>query len=155
LLAGVLLTLSLCACIVGDQSGSKAGDIVDIQEAVFRYQFEHNASSLKQSADYYCLGTRDRGDPSKQLMQRFADHSPPVVAVSKCRIDAHMGVSRAQVAGSGLIFNVTDIKWLSPSEVEVSGGYYEGGLSSSGDVYRVKLIEGVWRVVEDRMDWIS
>ena len=41
------------------------------------------------------------------------------------------------------------------TEVEVAGGYYEGGLSASGNVYRLKRVDGGWKVIEDGMEWIS
>jgi hypothetical protein len=75
--------------------------------------------------------------------------------VSECGADVELGVSRGSASGRGLIFTVGDIKWVSATEVEVAGGYYEGGLSASGNVYRLKSVEGGWKVVEDKMEWIS
>ena len=38
----------------------------------------------------------------------------------------------------------------------VTGGYYEAGLSASGNVYSVeRQRDGSWRVTEDQMPWIS
>ncbi len=88
-------------------------------------------------------------------MERFADHFPTVVPVSECSADIELGVSRGPVSGRGLIFTVGDITWVSATEIEVAGGYYEGGLSASGNVYRLKRAEGVWKVIEDKMEWIS
>ena len=53
----------------------------------------------------------------------------------------------------GLIFNVTRIQWKSDTEVE--GGYYEAGLSASGNTYTLKKDKGKWQVTKDKMDWIS
>ena len=47
------------------------------------------------------------------------------------------------------------IKRVSDTKVEVSGGYYEAGLSSSGNTYIVELKEGKWVVTGDTMHWIS
>ena len=38
----------------------------------------------------------------------------------------------------GLIFRVTSIKCISDTEVEAKGGYYEAGLSASGNIYTLK-----------------
>lgn len=54
-----------------------------------------------------------------------------------------------------LIFRVTSIKWKSDTEVDVSGGYYEAGLSASGNTYTVKKEKGKWKVTNDKMHWIS
>ena len=151
----VLLAALVGACTPGASLQPHGDETTAIQEAVFRYQFGHNASSRKQSADYYCLGIKDRKDPPQELMERFAGHMPVVVPVSECRTDIDMGVGRGSVSGRGLIFTVDDIKWVSATEVEVVGGYYEGGLSASGNVYRLKRVEGGWKVIEDRMEWIS
>jgi hypothetical protein len=154
-----LLTMSLSAllgaCAVDAPLQPGVDETVAIQEAVFRYQFQHNASSRKQAADFYCLGIVEKKNPRPELMERFAGHAPAVVPVSECRADAGSGVTRDSTSGHGLIFTVGDIKWINGSEVEVAGGYYEGGLSASGNVFRVKRIDGVWTVVEDRMEWIS
>lgn len=154
----LLLIVSLSMLAACSRTGYRqAADdpALDVQEAVFRYQFEHNASSQKQSADFYCLGLRDKQDPPEELMRRFAGHSPEVFPASQCTADARLGVSHGAIPGSGLIFSITEIKWISDSEVEVSGGYYEGGLSSSGNVYRLKRVAGKWQVLEDGMEWIS
>jgi hypothetical protein len=55
----------------------------------------------------------------------------------------------------GLLFRVDAIKWITRSQVEVSGGYYEGRLSSSGNTYYVQKRDGKWLVVRDEMHWIS
>jgi hypothetical protein len=39
--------------------------------------------------------------------------------------------------------------------VQVSGGYYEAGLSASGSIYRVERHGDGWRVTADEMEWIS
>jgi hypothetical protein len=55
----------------------------------------------------------------------------------------------------GLIFRVTEIRWLTASEVEVDGGYEEAGESGSGNIYRVVKRQGYWEVVECQMLWIK
>ena len=50
----------------------------NIREAVFRYQFEHNASGQQQNAKVYFLSLDKGADPNKAFMLRFRDHNPPV-----------------------------------------------------------------------------
>ena len=72
---------------------SRESQADDIREAVFRYQFEHNASGQQQSAhDYYlAIGDQD-ADPSDEFMKRFAHHKPPVHKASASRMMEDLGV---------------------------------------------------------------
>jgi hypothetical protein len=50
----------------------------DIREAVFRQQFEHNASGQKQNANaYYLCGPGKNRDLPAGFMKRFASHKHP------------------------------------------------------------------------------
>jgi hypothetical protein len=128
----------------------------DIREAVFRWQFDHNASGQQTNAQVYFLEVGEKsGDPTEEFMKRFADHKPPVRKVSACTADAGKGVLDRKTGEKGLIFRVTNIKWKSDTEVDVSGGYHEAGLSASGNTYTVKKKKGKWKVTNDKMHWIS
>ncbi len=116
--------------------------MLDIAEATFRHQFTHNASGQQQKSSAYCL-TLFGKDPDAGFLARFKDHKPPVQKGSEF------------VEGKGLKFHISKIKRISASKVEVSGGYYEGGLSSSGNTYLLELKDGKWIVAEDKMLWIS
>jgi hypothetical protein len=125
---------------------------------VFRYQFQHNASGQRQTAGVYCLslgGLEASQNPSDELMSRFQSHEPPVKKVSQCTRSPVYGVQDKQTEKQGLIFRIDRISWVDDTEVEVEGGYYESGLSASGDFYRVVRKLGRWRVKEDRMLWIA
>ena len=115
---------------------------LDIAEATFRYQFLHNASGQQQKAPAYFLSLFGK-DPDDAFLKRFEGHNPPVQRGSAFAI------------GKGLRFRVERIKRVSDTKAEVSGGYYEAGLSSSGNTYSVELKEGKWVVAGDKMDWIS
>src|SRR5215813_7032364 len=54
-----------------------------------------------------------------------------------------------------IAFRATSVKWISDIEVEVDGGYYEAGLSASGNTYIVTKQKGKWVVSSDRMNWIA
>jgi hypothetical protein len=98
----------------------------EIREAVFRYQFDHNASATKNNAAAYCLaiGKKD-SSPSDAFIRRFRGHNPPVRKVSECRYNKSTG--EREVGGkTALTFQVSTITWRSDSEVEVKGGYSEG-----------------------------
>jgi hypothetical protein len=128
----------------------------DIREAVFRWQFDHNASGQQKKAQVYFLAIGEKGDDlTDEFMKRFADHKPPVRKVSACSSDAGKGVRDKKTGETGLIFRIRKIEWKSDTQVEVKGGYYEGGLSASGNTYTVKKENGKWKVTNDKMDWIS
>jgi len=127
----------------------------DIREATFRYQFQHNASGLQQKADVYFLSLSEKDtDPGDEFLKRFVNHKPPVKKVSSS-VGRLGGVRDKDTGGKGLIFRVGGIKWVNETEAEVNGGYYEGGLSASGNTYFLKKQDGKWVVTRDEMHWIS
>ena len=134
-----------------------------IREAAFRHQFEHNASGQQQTAQIYFIFvmTRDdstgywnNGDPSEALLNQFTDNVPPVKPFSKCTYSIS-GVFDKESGERGLLFHVGEIKWNADDQVQVEGGYYEAGLSASGNTYYLKYMDGQWTVIRDVMHWIS
>jgi hypothetical protein len=117
----------------------------DIAEAVFRYQFEHNASAIQQKADHYCLSLPGERSPGAEFLQRFQGNHPPVLSADECQ----------RKSGHDLFFRIQRLDWRSDTEVWVSGGYWEGNLSSSLESYRVRLKNGKWGVDGARMEAIS
>lgn len=117
----------------------------DILEAVFRYQFEHNASGIQQNAERYCLTQTGGGKLGAEFLGRFAGHRPPVVAAEECD----------RRSGRNLFFQAKIETWESDSEALVRGGYYEGNLSSSRETFRVVWEDGRWVVRDPRMEVIS
>ena len=55
----------------------------------------------------------------------------------------------------GLLFQISQIACLDASTADVDGGYYEAGLSSSGNMYHVERRHGEWVVTKNTMHWIS
>jgi hypothetical protein len=154
-ITSLFLFLAFASVSVGaDPARQRQED--DIREAVFRWQFDHNVSGQQKKAKVYFLSVGDNyGDPSDEFIKRFADNKPPVRKRSECTADAGKGVLDKKTGGQGLIFNVTRIQWKSDTEVEVEGGYYEAGLSASGNTYTLKKDKGKWQVTKDKLDEIS
>jgi hypothetical protein len=138
---------------------ARQGQVDNVREAVFRYQFTNNAAhgpaaAAKRIAVFYLsVGDKDQ-DPSEEFLMRFAGHTPPVRKVSACSTKK-MRVEDKRTGERGLIFHVRSIRWISDTKAEVKGGYYEDGLSASGNTYTVVKRNGKWVVVEDKMKWIS
>ena len=124
-----------------DKSISDA-EALDIAEATFRYQFRNNASAAQQQTTAYFL-TLFKKDPSPEFLKRFEGHKPPVKRGSEFNV------------GNGLSFRIDMIKRVTETKMEVSGGYYEGVKSSSGNTYFVEKKNGTWVVTGDEMHWIS
>ena len=115
---------------------------LDICEAVFRYQFNHNASVVQQNAKAYFIMILKQ-DPSDVFLARFKGNTPPVRKGSEFAI------------GKGLIFCIRSINRIDENIVRVFGGFYEAELSSSVNIYTVVRKNGQWVVEKDEMQWIS
>jgi hypothetical protein len=151
--AALLLTLCLpaagCAASPPEAataaSPSRAAAEPEILEAVFRYQFDHNASGVQKRAQRYCLSVAGEKPPDAELLHRFEGNQPPVVAADRCD----------KSSGKDLFFRVSKIEWIKDGEVWVRGGYFEGNLSASLERYRVLLKDGRWVVEGAQMEAIS
>jgi len=117
----------------------------DIAEAVFRYQFDHNASAIQKRAEKYCLSLPGERMPNADFLKRFESHRPPVTAADQCE----------RKTGKNLFFRILKLDWRNDNEVWVRGGYFEGNLSSSFELYRVLNENGKWVVKGARMEAIS
>lgn len=126
-------------------SPTRAADEQDIAEAVFRYQFDHNASGLQNKAARYCLSLPGDRSPGEAFLQRFAGNQPPVASADECE----------RVGGKNLYFRVQKYDWRKENEVWIRGGYSEGRLSSSVEAFRVVRRNGRWVVTGARTEAIS
>jgi hypothetical protein len=145
LLLAPLALLAIAACASSARPPSpevQAHAEGDIAEAVFRYQFQHNASTLQQSAERYCLSLTDERNPDAAFLQRFDAVRPPVVAAERC----------AKRSSGDLFFRVQKLDWQSDSEVWVRGGYSEGTVSTITETYLVRRKDGRWTVDGSRRE---
>lgn len=136
----------------------KVEEELNIREATYRYQFEHNGSMQQQRAGVFCLEIytgMDYTDPSDAFIKRFAGYRPPVKKGSDCDASASGGVFDREAGQRGLIFRTNAIKWFSETEVAVFGGYYEDGFSATMGKYHLRKIDGIWNVVEEEMISVS
>ena len=135
---------------------NKADEETQIQQAVLRYQFEHNAAARKYNIFCIAIGDRETSlDAPTQLIDGLNDAGHKVIKFSACNANDGEGVTERVSGNPALMLSVAQVKWLASDEVLVDGGYYEASLSASGNTYHLKKIEGMWRVVKDEMNWIS
>jgi len=64
-------------------------------------------------------------------------------------------MARDRKSGKNLFFRVQKVDWRKDGEVWVRGGYYEGNLSSSIELFQVVNENGKWVVKGARMEAIS
>jgi hypothetical protein len=144
-LATLALLLGMTACASSGPPPSaeaQAHAEGDIAEAVFRYQFEHNASTIRQGAERYCLSLPDEHNPDAVFLQRFEAVRPAVVAAGQC----------TKKASRDLFFRVQKLDWQSDDEVWVRGGYSEGTLKATAESYQVHRRNGRWTVDGSRRE---
>lgn len=135
---------------------AREADRLDVLEALFRHQFRHNASAGQRTVDYFFLALDGGADPPAALLARFRnDEKPKVLPASLATASPSAGVKHKTLGGTGLLFRVNSIAWLDDDTAEATGGYYEAGLSASGNTYLVKRKNGHWQVANDQMNWIS
>lgn len=153
LVLGSLLVLGIQGKAPRSKLELTAAEQDDIREAVFRYQFEHNASGQQQNAKVYFLTFGKDKEPGDAFIARFKDHKPPVKKRSQSKGQGE--VIDKETGERGLIFSAVTIKVIDANKVQVDGGYYEAELSSSGNIYTVERKERKWIVTKDQMLWIS
>jgi hypothetical protein len=136
-----------------EQTSSLSPDDDALVEAVFRYQFDHNASGQQTQAKVLCLEMFGK-DVSSSVVHRLADN-PKVRRASECDGGGGNGVSEKKTGKRGYILRVERVKRTSPTTAEAEGGYYEAGLSASGNTYFLERKGGTWVVLRDTMHWIS
>ena len=129
----------------------------DVREAVFRHLFDHNASGQQKNAKVYCLQIEGKLDPSPGLLRRFEGNQPPVKKASLCSFKGGPGRGGVEdeTGAKGLIFRVDTIQHPSADTALVEGGYFEAGLSASGNVFELVKEGDRWIVKQDTMRWIS
>lgn len=156
ILLALVIALVICACSSNPQVVAQLSEEDKIREAVFRYQFEFNASGLGKAANAYFLSVEGNRDPAPELLERFDGHRPPVKPVSASTLEPGTAQVLDRESGlPGLIFRITEIRWLSDHEVEVEGGYEEASESGSGNTYTVVREGEEWKVAGHQMLWIK
>jgi hypothetical protein len=131
----------------------------EIRLAVFRYLLDHNASAAQRNVAFVCLTVYDgdqRRDPSPFIMTAMSSGAPRAVLGSACENTPHgVFLKDDHAQGRGLSFHIEQVE-IDGDKATVTGGYYEGNLSASGNVYTVeRQPDGRWKVTGNQMQWIS
>lgn len=149
---------------------ARAKEAEDIREVVFRHLLRGH-----EGTDEVYLYVEGK-DPSKQLLDRFKGHRPPVKPASEgdlyvpiIRKDPKTGeISRAEAVKpdddlqrsrkTGKLatsFSVGKILWHSEVSAEVKARHYRGPLWGGGYTATLRKRNGRWGVEKIEMVWIS
>jgi hypothetical protein len=144
-----------------DPDARPAGGSEDdaVRLAVYRHLMHHNASARQPRVAFVCLEI-DQGhhprDPSPFIMTAMRGSSVRVVPGSACESSSQgVFLKAGHAAGQGLVFRTEDVEIVG-DKAKVTGGYFEAGLSASGNVYSLeRQPDGSWLVTHDELQWIS
>jgi hypothetical protein len=150
----IMLAFGVALVVTQTQAQTNTAAEGDIAEAVFRHQFQHNASGAQTNAAVYYVSIKGR-DPDPAFLARFDGQVPPVKKKSEHGVSKKGSVVDPKSGRHALTFSVDEITMKSPDEAVVRGGYGEGPLSASGNTYTVKRQNGKWVVTGNVMNWIS
>ena len=153
LLSSVLCLLLLTNCKVTEPN-RQCGDLDDLRETVFRYQFEHNASAGQTQVGVFFVSLDDRIEPDADFIKRFIGHVPVVKPVAESEVIEGGLVADRATGERGIIFRIED-EHEEDGRILVTGGYYEGEVSASEKLYTVSCEGGAWAVSKAVMRWIS
>jgi len=125
--------------------------LVKIEVAAFKALFKENASATKEKATYYFLSLTDSINKSlPSVLDKLKRNSPEVKDISVFNSMTDQEKSEIDF----LSFNISGVI-VSGNKASVYCGYYEGNVSSSGNVIELRKRFGKWRVVSNKMMWIS
>ena len=139
----------------------KGDPIVGVQEALFRYQFEHIAFYVEPTDKFYFLAFGDLEknnaiDPPAEFLTHFPAMKSRIALFSEARRTAQDRlVIDKKTKEYGIIFFVGHVRMTGPDTAEAKGGFYAGGFSASTSTYRLKFGWRGWRVVNERVDSIA
>ncbi len=136
----------------------------NIREAVFRYQFEHNASGwmncdtiiyfLSVGTQGYYPGRWNDRDPGNEFLNRFEKNNLLVKPFTECKFFKNKVIDK-KTGAVGIIFRAGKIKWISNDKVEVEDGYRAGNISNSENTYYLSRENALWKVTKDLSRGIS
>lgn len=156
------VTLALFALLLAGCSERRdLGDPVQaVQEAVFRYEFNHNASLQQKLASAYFLALGDPhgtgvADPPDEFIARFSGHVPRVAKHSEAAHAEGGWVIDPTNRLPALIFYAYDVKITAPDSARASGAYREDPRSGAGHTYQLKRQRDGWKVVRTQLNWLA
>ena len=154
----IIATIGLMlACICSRAESPVSTNELDVIEAEFRYQFQHNTSGAQTNAAVFFIAMGRETTPPDEFLARFKDVSTPVKASSESiRDDANGSRITDAITGQvGLLFTHSEIHWITDTKAEVICLMAEANQSRSVKRLTIELIDGRWVVTKDELIAIS
>ena len=134
----------------------------NVREVAFKTLI-YEAAAAQEGYKVYFLSlgntwTNDRPfgiDPSDGFMKRFEGRTPPVRKASQSKIGEEGEVRDKSSGQRGVIFTVTDLKWVSDQEVEATCSVFKAGLNGYTFKYTLTRKNNQWKVTNKKMVSIS
>ena len=148
----IIATLALVlACIFSRAESPVSTNDLDVIEAEFRYQFQHNTSGAQTNATVFFIALGKETTPPDDFLARFIDVSTPVRAASESIRDDANGnrIIDAKTGQGGLLFTHSEIQWITDSKAEVTCTMSEANQSGSVKRLTLEILEGRWGVTQD------
>jgi hypothetical protein len=124
---------------------ARGSDEDEVRLAVYRYLVDHNASGAQTGAPFVCLEINENDqarDPSPFIITAMSKRRPRAVPVSACESSTEgVFLKGDRAKGRGLVFRTEDVK-IDGDKATVTGGYFEAGLSASGNIYTLERHQG-------------
>ena len=162
LMKRIILALALALALSAlAAEGPRESEADNLREVAFKTLI-YEAAAAQQGYRVYFLSlgntwTNDRPfaiDPSDGFMKRFEGRTPPVRKVSQSR--SVKGEVRDKISDQrGVIFTVTDLKWISDTEVEAKCSVFKAGLNAYTDKYTLTKKNNQWKVTDKKSLSIS
>lgn len=126
-------------------------ELVKLEEATFRALFNENASASGEEASFYFIILEDSlNNTMADVLEQLKDIKPEVKD-----FEFYSNLSKEEKSKVVFLsFNISEIV-MHKRMASVYCGYYEGNLSSSGNIVELRKRFGRWRVISNEVTWIS
>lgn len=115
---------------------------LDICEELVRDQIAKSASVKQLKTITFFLSIYN-SDPPEDLMARLKQDNLPIQLGSGFQM------------GTGTKFEINNIKMIDKYNIEIKVEFYSGPLAATGNTFKLRKKYGTWKVISEKMDWIS
>jgi hypothetical protein len=126
----------------------------NVREVAFKTLI-YEAAAAQDGYKVYFLSLGNEIDPSEEFMKRFEGRTPPVKKASLSKIGEKGEVQDKSSGQRGVIFTVTNLKWVSNQEVEATCDVFKAGLNGYTYKYTLTRKNNQWKVTNKKLVSIS
>jgi hypothetical protein len=128
-----------------------------LKKIITPWMKEFDPSLAAHYTTTYYIAVDKNKDPSPELLAKFRGLLRPVRKSSESFISAPDGdvVKDKKTKKDGVLFRVSEIKWITKDEVTLTAGSYMGNMASDGCLFTIKRVDGVWVIDSQKECYIS